>query len=101
MLLHIYTSEEREKNVLALFTPSADGTPVFKSLFRRKLTVHLPFHKDLYFCHNSETFEFSNLSAYYISSGGWNSSVGTATRYETGDSELKPQWQQDFVHTSR
>jgi hypothetical protein len=97
----IFTHLKREKNVLALFTPSADGTSVFRFLFSRKFTVHCPFHKDLYFSRNSETFEFSHLSAYLISSGGWDSSFGTATRYETEASGLKLQWRQDFAHHSR
>jgi hypothetical protein len=93
----IFIHLKREKNVLPLFTLFADGTPVFNILSSRKLTVHCLFHKDLYFCHKSETFEFSHLSAYYISSGGWVSSVGTVTRYETQASGLKPRWGQDFA----
>ena len=62
ILIHL----KREKNVLALFTPSADGMSIFKFLFSRKLTLHCLFHKDLYFSHNSETFEFSHFFLHII-----------------------------------
>jgi len=86
-----HLKRERKKNVLALFTPSADDMSGFKFVFSWKLTVHCLFHKELYFSYNSETFEFSHFFfAYHISPGGWDSSVGTATRYETEASGLNP-----------